>query len=121
MPKRKRILLVEDDTELRRLYALGLNNQGFEVKLAANGADAVERLDETTPDVILLDLMLPVMTGWEVLDRFTAPSSTHPPIIVISGQQEPPEPDGRVATWLAKPVTIEQIVAAVEAALAKSG
>lgn len=120
MPKRTKILLVEDDTEVRRLYAIGLNNRGFEVKLAANGADAVERLGELSPDVILLDLMLPVMTGWEVLDHFSSPGET-PPVIVVSGQPEPAELDPRISAWLSKPVTVAEIVAAVEHALTQSG
>lgn len=114
---RRKVLLVEDDVEARRLYALGLNQQGFEVRLAANGADAVERLRELRPDVILLDLMLPVMSGWEVLDRFTEGGGSHPPIVVVSGQPRPEQPDARVSVWLTKPVTVTQIVEALESAL----
>lgn len=111
------MLLVEDDVEVRRLYAMGLNQQGYEVRLAANGADAVERFEDVRPDVILLDLALPVMSGWEVLDRFTGEDSRHPPIVVVSGQPRPETPDPRVAVWLSKPVTIEEITRALELAL----
>lgn len=110
--RKKRILLVEDDVEIRRLYALGLNNHGFEVKLAANGAEAVDRLHELSPDVILLDLGLPLMTGWEVIDKF-GPTGSTPPIVVISGERRPDHDDPRIHAWLSKPVTVGEIVAAI--------
>jgi CheY-like chemotaxis protein len=72
---RPKILIVEDDADARRLYALGLNQRGFEVKLAATGAEAVERVTSgEKPDVILLDWLLPLMDGGEVLDRLDGES-----------------------------------------------
>ena len=99
---------------------MGLNQKGFEVRLAANGADAVERIAEVRPDVIVLDLALPVMTGWEVLDRFAGESAPHTPVVVVSGERKPDTPDPRVSAWLSKPVTIEEIIQAVELALSRS-
>ena len=57
MPK-LRVLIVDDNSDVRRLFAIGLNQHGFEVKLAANGAEAVERIQEEQPDVIVLDWLL---------------------------------------------------------------
>lgn len=111
---------MEDDVEVRRLYAMGLNQQGYEVRLAANGADAVERFNDVRPDVIVLDLALPVMTGWEVLDRFSSDQAARPRVVVVSGQPRPETPDPRVTGWLSKPVTIEEIIQAVEQALDSS-
>src|SRR5437879_13558328 len=64
-----RVLIVEDNSDVRRLYAIGLNQYGFEVKLAANGAEAVERITAERPDFILLDWLMPLMDGLEVLSR----------------------------------------------------
>src|SRR5204862_5228835 len=83
-----RVLIVEDNSDVRRLYAIGLNQRGYEVKLAANGAEAVERIKEERPDVILLDWLMPLMDGGEVLSRLDGDG--HIPIIVISGQPAPP-------------------------------
>ena len=49
---RPKILVVEDNTDIRRLYAIGLNQRGFEVKLASNGAEAVTRVEDERPDMI---------------------------------------------------------------------
>lgn len=113
MKGKPKILIVEDNSDLRRLYAIGLNQHGYEVKLAANGAEAVERIASELPDLILLDLMMPIMDGWEVIDRVsTSDQANTTPVIVISGQREP---DGgprhpRIGAWMEKPVTIEELV-----------
>ena len=108
------ILIVEDDPDVRRLYAIGLNQRGYQVKLAANGAEAVERVAREKPDVVLLDWVMPLMDGGEVLDRLVTEGSSPLTVIVISGQLEPPERDPRIEVWLAKPVTIEELVQAIE-------
>ncbi len=110
MPKPK-ILIVEDNSDVRRLYALGLNQRGYEVKLAANGAEAVERIEAERPDVILLDWIMPLMDGGEVLARLSGNSGVSSiPIIVISGQPAPEPLDRRIQSWLIKPVSLDQVV-----------
>ncbi len=107
-----KVLIVEDNSDVRRLYAIGLNQHGFEVKLAANGAEAVERINDELPDFILLDWLMPLMDGSEVLSRLRENGSSTIPIIVISGQPEPQphERDPRIRSWLTKPVSIEELV-----------
>ena len=106
---RPRVLIVDDNSDVRRLYAIGLNQRGFEVKLAANGAEAVERISSERPDVVLLDWLMPLMDGSEVLDRLAdGPSETS--IIVISGQPAPPQLDPRICSWMCKPITIDELV-----------
>ena len=108
-----KILIVEDDADARRLYAIGLNQLGFEVKLAANGAEAVERITSgEKPDVILLDWLMPLMDGSEVMARLGMNSETASiPVIVISGQLSPENLDGRIQCWMTKPVSLERLVA----------
>ncbi len=105
---------MEDDPDVRRLYAIGLNQRGFEVKLAANGAEAVERVTSDRPDVILLDWLMPLMDGGEVLKKLGENGNRSVPVIVISGQPAPEKLDPRIRCWLTKPVTIEQLVAEIE-------
>ena len=111
-----RVLIVEDNSDVRRLYAIGLNQRGYEVKLAANGAEAVERIQDERPDVILLDWLMPLMDGGEVLSRIADRGDAQIPIIVISGQPAPPDGqrDPRIVSWLTKPVTIEELVETIE-------
>src|ERR1051326_7018078 len=94
-----RVLIVEDNSDIRRLYAIGLNQRGFEVKLAANGAEAVERIASERPDIILLDWLMPLMDGSEVLNKLNG-HLADTAIIVISGQPAPPELDPRLHSWL---------------------
>lgn len=111
---KQKILLVEDESDVRRLYAIGLNQRGFEVKLAANGAEAVERISSERPDFILLDWMMPLMDGSEVMTRLGGDARTSAiPIIVISGQPAPAVIDSRIRCWLTKPVSIDDVVCAI--------
>lgn len=111
MAGRPKVLIVEDESDVRRLYAIGLNQRGFEVKLAANGAEAVERIANEKPDVILLDWVMPLMDGGEVLNKVVADGMS---VIVISGQQPPEKVDPRIRRWLTKPVSIEELVTEIE-------
>ena len=110
--KTPKVLIVDDDSDIRRLYAIGLNQRGYEVKLAANGAEAVERIASERPDCIFLDWLMPLMDGGEVLAKLSENGKASIPIVVISGQPEPPadQRDPRIRTWLVKPVTIEDLV-----------
>jgi CheY-like chemotaxis protein len=111
---RPKILLVEDDSDVRRLYAIGLIQRGFEVKLAANGAEAVERIRSERPDIILLDWLMPLMDGGEVVQRLDQEGVSAIPIIVISGQPAPPRIDPHIQCWLTKPISVDELVTAIE-------
>jgi DNA-binding response OmpR family regulator len=106
---RPRVLIVDDNSDVRRLYAIGLNQRGFEVKLAANGAEAVERISSEQPDVVLLDWLMPLMDGSEVLDKLSD-NAANTSIIVISGQPAPAKLDPRIRSWMCKPITIDELV-----------
>jgi CheY-like chemotaxis protein len=124
MGARTKVLIVDDNSDVRRLYAIGLNQRGFEVKLAANGAEAVERVASERPDIILLDWVMPLMDGGEVLSRLREASTAEIPVIVVSGQPQPEQIQGdpRIHSWLTKPITIDELVAEmVGRALARQG
>jgi CheY-like chemotaxis protein len=79
------ILLVEDHAELRRLYAQQLELSGFDVIEAANGADAITHTAEHCPDVVLMDLSLPVLDGWEATRRLKTDHRTaHIPVVALT-------------------------------------
>ena len=79
------ILIVEDQHELRRLYAEQLVMSGFTVIEAENGADAIAHTAAHAPDVVLMDLSLPVIDGWEATRRLKADSKTaHIPIVALT-------------------------------------
>lgn len=114
MASRGKVLIVEDNSDVRRLYAIGLNQRGFEVKLAANGAEAIDRIGAEKPDVVLLDWLMPLMDGSEVLGKLDENGSRTVPVIVISGQPAPDPLDPRIRCWLTKPVTIEELVTEIQ-------
>ncbi len=65
---RKKILLVEDDDGLAQVYSIRLDVEGFEVRRVPNGEDALATAQEFKPDLILLDVMMPKVSGFDVLD-----------------------------------------------------
>jgi two-component system chemotaxis response regulator CheY len=64
-----RLLVVDDDREIRESLRAALEDEGFTVAVAANGAEAIAKMEERPPRVVLLDLMMPIVDGWEVLDH----------------------------------------------------
>jgi CheY-like chemotaxis protein len=79
------ILIVEDQSELRHLYATQLSLSGFDVIEAGNGADAITETTDRTPDVVLMDLSLPVVDGWEATRRLKSDLRTaHIPVVALT-------------------------------------
>ena len=79
------VLVVEDQEELRRLYVEQLALSGFDVIEAANGEDAITHTSSRSPDVVLMDLSLPVLDGWEATRRLKADSRTaHIPVVALT-------------------------------------
>ena len=82
----KRILMVDDFQDNREMYAAYLRHAGFVVEEAVTGTEALDRAFATTPDLIVMDLSLPGMDGWEATRRLKADARTkHIPIVVVSG------------------------------------
>ena len=82
-PKRK-ILLVEDEESLRLLYKEELESDGYEVLTAPNGKEALRQLEKGKPDLIILDIVMPVMDGMEALEQIMGRERTIPIIIHTS-------------------------------------
>jgi CheY-like chemotaxis protein len=83
---RPRVLLVDDYPDAREMYGEYLEFSGFDVSEATNGLEALERAADDRPDVILMDLSLPVMDGWEATRRLKADRRTADiPIIALTG------------------------------------
>ena len=84
---RARVLLVDDYPDAREMYTEYLEFSGFAVVEAANGVEALQRAIDTTPDIILMDLSLPVMDGWEATRRLKADERTAAiPVVALTGQ-----------------------------------
>ena len=82
----RKILVVEDDRNISDLIRMYLEKEGFEVQAAFDGGTAVETFRTMQPDMVLLDIMLPVMDGWAVCGKIRETSRT--PIIMITAKSE---------------------------------
>src|SRR5687767_9589050 len=83
--ERPLVLIVEDQLELRQLYAQQLSICGFDVIEAENGVEAVAQATADSPDVVLMDLSLPVMDGWEATRKLKADDRTaHIPVVALT-------------------------------------
>jgi len=83
--ERPLVVLVEDQDELRRLYTEHLLMSGFDVIQATNGAEAIAHASSHVPDVVLMDLSLPVMDGWEATRRLKGDHQTaHIPVVALT-------------------------------------
>ena len=80
------VLVVEDYQDAREMYAAYLQFSGFEVAEAGNGIEAIEKTQELLPDIVLMDLALPRMDGWEATRRLKSDERTrHIPIVALTG------------------------------------
>lgn len=89
--KKRKVLVVEDETFLVKIYSVKLKKEGFDVSIATDGEEAVKLAAEVKPDLILLDLILPKLNGFEALERMrTNPVNKTTPVLVLSnlGQEE---------------------------------
>jgi two-component system, sensor histidine kinase and response regulator len=106
------VLVVEDDDDIRESVAEVLKDDGFRVTTARNGSEAIESLRTHEPCVVLVDLMMPVMTGWELVSRMRADDSlARVPVVVTSAASERSPPG--VDRVLAKPIDLDALIRAV--------
>ncbi|MBI3316901.1 MAG: response regulator [Candidatus Omnitrophica bacterium] len=119
----KKILIVDDDEDLHTLYGLYLQSESFQIVRAYNGKQALEMVEKENPDLIVLDMIMPVMDGEEFFTRLcTEKKGLNIPVIIASVNEKiPPKlfELGNIVTTLKKPFTIETLVGKIQEALAK--
>ena len=118
----RNILVVEDDRNISDLIRMYLEKEGFEVRIAYDGGKAVEEFDERIPDMVLLDIMLPVMDGWAVCAHIREKGAT--PIIMLTAKSDV---DDRITglemgadDYLVKPFEMKELMARINAVLRRS-
>ena len=118
----KRALIVEDDSNIAELLRLYLGKDGFEVMIAPDGGKAESMSDLFTPDVVLLDIMLPVKDGWQVCRDIRAKSAV--PIIMLTAKGETTDKitglDMGADDYVTKPFDVKELIARVHAVMRRS-
>ncbi len=117
-----RILLVEDNPENRDMLSRRLIRRGFEVEFAEDGAEAVRKAHEVNPALILMDLSLPVMDGWEATRRIKADEATRGiPVIALTAHAMASDRDlafkAGCDDYDTKPVDLERLLGKMQALL----
>jgi DNA-binding response OmpR family regulator len=118
LAKPARILVCDDDPVILRLIEVNLDLEGFDVVTANRGEDAIAKAAKMKPDLILLDLMMPEMSGWELAERLqNQEASSNIPIVFLSARTQ--EDDRRrgeelgVAGYITKPFDPADLVATI--------
>jgi DNA-binding response OmpR family regulator len=112
-----RVLVIEDDESIRAALAEALDLEGYAVETAANGALALDKVRVAQPDVIILDLMMPVMDGWAFMKACRSEAlCAGIPVLVTSAYRKLAEtaPELHVQACLAKPFDLDVLLGAVE-------
>jgi DNA-binding response OmpR family regulator len=119
MKRRKRILVVEDDDAIRTLLVTVLNRRGFLVDAARDGAAGMELLARGDYALLLLDLMMPRMSGWEVMDILAEWAPEKRPVIIIltAGTEPRAFRPNLVSLTIRKPFDVDSLADAVAACL----
>jgi CheY-like chemotaxis protein len=111
---RPAVLVVDDEEDIRMVVQMALEDAGFHVATARDGAEALTRIAEDRPTVILLDLNMPVMNGWQVLQELAAAGYAVSVVIMTAGQRACEEAEKHhAAGCLPKPFDLRQLVEVV--------
>lgn len=107
------ILVVEDDDDIRSAIVDLLESEGYETESAVNGKEALEKLAELKPCLVLLDMMMPIMNGRQFLDAVMKDSILAPiPVLIISAVADKNNAEGSVG-FLKKPIDIDVVLKVV--------
>jgi DNA-binding response OmpR family regulator len=110
------ILVVDDDQVLCELIATGLRHAGYTVRTASNGLDALLALEAVRPSLVILDMQMPILDGWEFAAEARA-AGFDPPVLVITANTRNPSQAARevdAADFLGKPFDLDDLLTKVE-------
>ena len=121
-PKVPRILLVEDNEMNRDMLSRRLERKGYEVLIAVDGQNGVERVQADAPDLVLMDMSLPILDGWEATRRIKAdPATLHIPVIALTAHAMSSDRDRALEAgcddYDTKPIDFPRLLAKMDALL----
>jgi CheY-like chemotaxis protein len=115
----RRVLVVDDEPLILSLLTTALEAEGYQVEVATNGRDALDKVKWQAPGAILLDLMMPILDGWQLIEALRAdPATSQIPIVILSAAYEAAKhPALGSLVFLAKPFDLSILLILVEDAL----
>lgn len=122
----KRVVYIEDEVEMIDLVRLILNRRGFEVIGAYGGREGLDTVRKELPDLVLLDLMMPDMDGWEVYQQIKAEQRTHDiPVVVVTAKAQNIDKVlglhiAKVDDYISKPFSPKELIDSIENILKKN-
>ena len=110
------MLVVDDDPDIGEFVSLALSDQGYDVATAPNGEAALRGVEERPPRLIVLDMRMPVMDGWEFARRYRQRPGPHAPIVVFTAARNAEERASEIAAdaYLAKPFSLDDLIELAE-------
>lgn len=114
-----RVLVVDDEVDIRQVLVYVLADEGYEVDEASNGEAALELIERQHPDLIILDMKMPGIDGWEFAKRYRKLYGNRAPIIVLTAAQDAARrgDDIRAESYVPKPFDLDVLVERVSALL----
>lgn len=122
--EKRKVLCIEDEPEMIELIKLILSRHNFDVYGAVGGADGLEKIRSVKPDIVLLDLMMPEMDGWQVFQNMRVdPDMRDVPVIVVTAKAQSIDKVlglhiARVDDYITKPFGPQELLASIERVLA---
>jgi CheY-like chemotaxis protein len=115
MARVKPVLVVDDDESILDLVQMALEDEGYSVVLARNGVEALDQLELITPALILLDMRMPEMDGWQFAEAYRQASTQVAPIVVITAASNAAERAAQIEAdgYLGKPFDLDELIAVV--------
>jgi DNA-binding response OmpR family regulator len=120
-----RVVAVDDEPDIRRLVRIKLKKAGFEVSMASDGQEGLDLILKEKPDVVLLDVRMPKMDGFTVLERIKEELAPPPIVLMLTGEKEHEDLirglTGGADDYIQKPFSPRELVARINVALIKAG
>ena len=125
MAQSPKVLVVDDEPNVLRSLVQYLTIEEFEVETASNGPEALEKVDSFNPELILLDVMMPGMDGFEVLDKVKEkPGHTNTPVIMLTAKDQSSDVlkgyQSGATSYLVKPFNLDELVETINQTLERS-
>ncbi len=118
-----KVLIIEDEENIAQLLNMYLEKEGFVTEVASDGGEGIQRLQSFAPDLVLLDIMLPVVDGWTVLEKIRSTCKT--PVIMLTAKVET---DHKISAlgmgaddYIVKPFEMKEVLARIHAVLRRAG